>query len=595
MIVVSRRARQPEREDIRVLLLYNHVLADTQRYVLDSYRSVLEEEGIPYEAVTPQQLLTEKIGADTTRTPALLIPDGVCRILPGDMKFWVGDFLDRGGNVWMAFDAGTQNMRRKYLNQAVFDDLLGVNYILYDHIKEGGDAHTSAPIQFRDEQALADFQIPPGKVDECYFLTGYRYGRLQYPMAVLRTYPKFRAEAVRAWGVTEEGKRIPAIVEMYRGQGRLLYINMPLGHLKAYADDLPLRSLLRSFLLRICPVPRLVNLPRARPGLVINWHIDSNEDWRSIPDMTSNFFLRPKMRFSLHITAGDFRDQPGDGLGFDACGTGRGLVDLLRCFGTIGSHGGWAHNWFSGRLNSGQMTPVETARYIRMNSECLETFTGRSIREYSAPNGVHPQPQVTEILEKLGFLAYYYTGDTGSMPNRTFSKGVRVSEQVIAFPIVPLEKAASFYEMNNLGYSREKVGRWLEDLLAYIVRERTLRLIYSHPYDIPLYPEALTVFLDRAGEAVDRGELAVEPMSYFAGFLQRFFRTRSRFVWHGDRLEISLSNPLGLKEMAVAIPRRMVVHPVPDGRGWTMSQDDRFYFLTIEEECHEKTLFLSRR
>ena len=60
----------------------------------------------------------------------------------------------------------------------------------------------------------------------------------------------------------------------------------------------------------------------------------------------------------------------------------------------------------------------EIQEYMDKNSKCIESVAGGKIKEYSAPVGVHPQPDATNALQNLGIVAYYYTGDMGSAPNR---------------------------------------------------------------------------------------------------------------------------------------------------------------------------------
>ncbi|MGB9812016.1 MAG: hypothetical protein ACPLSN_10005 [Dictyoglomus turgidum] len=119
-----------------------------------------------------------------------------------------------------------------------------------------------------------------------------------------------------------------------------MYVNLPLGHLKAYADDFPIRTFLRVFLFEILKIPHLLNTPYGIGGIVINWHVDSSIDWKSIPYMLQNNYLRKGIEYSIHITAGDFRDKQGDKLGFDACGEGKKYVKMILNFGVISSHGG---------------------------------------------------------------------------------------------------------------------------------------------------------------------------------------------------------------------------------------------------------------
>jgi hypothetical protein len=99
-----------------------------------------------------------------------------------------------------------------------------------------------------------------------------------------------------------------------------MFANLPLGRVKSFSDDLPIKAFLRAFLYRTVQIPHLASAPDAKGGLVFNWHIDSSVEWRTIPQAIKNRYLRKGIRYSIHVTAGDFRDKPGDGLGFDACG-----------------------------------------------------------------------------------------------------------------------------------------------------------------------------------------------------------------------------------------------------------------------------------
>ena len=84
----------------------------------------------------------------------------------------------------------------------------------------------------------------------------------------------------------------------------------------------------------------------------------------------------------------------------------------MKAYGTIGSHGGWGHNWFAKNIEDGIFKEKEIRQYIVKNDECLEKITGYKIIEYSAPVG-RRSPLRTYILDDLGFIAYYSTGDTG--------------------------------------------------------------------------------------------------------------------------------------------------------------------------------------
>jgi len=318
---------------------------------------------------------------------------------------------------------------------------VGVNYITF--ATHGERAYGIGYIKFNSRRASDFFQVPPGKITGSILLSGYTYGKLSYPIARTEFLESIHQEDIFAEVITAEEDKYPAIVLKRYGRGNILYVNLPLGYLKAYSDDLPLRAFMRTFLFRVAKIPHLVNTNQGKGGLVINWHIDSNAEWAEIPAAIKNSVLNHNLHYSIHITAGDFRDEKGDGLGFDACGKGKDSVRLFLPFGTIGSHGGWAHNWFSNNLEKGNLPANDLELYINKNKTCLESITGYPLLEYSAPNAVHPQPTATESLATLGFTCYYYTGDSGSGPNRTFFAGKMVSAHVIAFPMLSLERSAS--------------------------------------------------------------------------------------------------------------------------------------------------------
>jgi hypothetical protein len=341
----------------------------------------------------------------------------------------------------------------------------------------------------------------------------------------------------------------------------------------------------------VVKIPHLVNTPKGKAGLVVNWHIDANLEWKSIPMMLEKGYIRKGIEYSFHITAGDFRDKPGDNLGFNACGKGRKYVEMIIPYGTIGSHGGWAHNWFSNGILERKFSEKDMEKYIEKNNQCLSFITGYKIREYSAPNGVHSQPETTKILEKLGIIAYYYTGDSGSSPNRTFIYGKMVSSNVIAFPITPYGTATSLYEMHKSGVSEEDVYKFLTSLADFCIKTKQIRLFYSHPYDIPLYPDAILKAIDYWESKEKDGLLDVQTMSYFADFFfLRFLKTEYSFRKEDDKLIVKLRNLQGLKDIAIAIPNHYGKILNFPKEVVFLSQDEYFYYFYVKENVGDLQL-----
>ena len=153
----------------------------------------------------------------------------------------------------------------------------------------------------------------------------------------------------------------------------MFYVNLPLGAMKIDADDLPLRAVLRTVLFNFAKVPHVLNVPDGKGGIVINWHIDSNVEWFFLPRMIREGLLRKNIPMSFHITAGDFRDNPGDEMGFMVTEyPGRDIALQLIPYGRIGSHGGWAHNWYGYGVEAGRLHDADIDKYISMNNEAIE-------------------------------------------------------------------------------------------------------------------------------------------------------------------------------------------------------------------------------
>jgi hypothetical protein len=583
-----------DQHDLRVLLIYNPRITGTQEHILNAYRSVLEEEGIPFKAAAPSFILSEEPVDMVTYFPVILLPDGIARSLPSDLRFWIKEYMERGGDVAIIYDAGSQNLRFQYLNRGLFSDLLGLNYVLYNKMRDSNDAYTNAYIRFKDKRSAELFQLPPGKTDDKFFINGYSYGQLIFPIARVRTERKNRLKDTYAYAVTEAGETYPAIIMKKVFSGNLLYVNLPLGHLKAHSDDLLLRAVLRTFLLDTVKIPHLVNTPGGVGGLVINWHIDWSEDWEGLNFMKRNGYFFDDIRYSIHNTAGNFTDRPGDGLGFDAAGKGKPILESVLKYGTLGSHGGWAHNWFYQNILSGNFGEKEIETYIVKNNKTLEKISGYPVTEYSAPNGVHPQPLVTRILERNGVIAYYYTGDSGSAPNRTFYDKKMVSKHVIAFPVLSYRSVASFFEMNRDGIKEREIQKWLDAVLDFVVRHRTIRLIYSHSYDVPPYfPRTVKTFLRNVDEQCKEGKLIARPMSYFAKHMHHFLKTRCRFRKKPEYLEVRLYNPDGLRGTVVAIP--VDFFQAKSMNGVELEKDRDYYYLRLKENVHEKKIYIGYR
>ncbi|WP_051654288.1 hypothetical protein [Persephonella sp. KM09-Lau-8] len=555
-------------QEFRVLIVYSPKQISEKKYAINALESVLQEEGILFSKMSANSLLTYYPEKIKKIFPVIVFPDGVAQQLPDDIRYWSEEYVNSGGHIFVIYDAGVKDIHGHYRNRPLFDSLVGVNYCLYPEEEE--KTYTLGYFKL-NEFYLKDIDIPPGKtIDNT--ISGYKYGKLKYPVALTRQIDR-RIEKV-AYVYNSQFQGIGASLKRY-GEGSAFFVNLPLCHLKAESDDLLLRAFIRFYLFRIVHLPHLLNVPYGKGGLIINWHIDSYLDWKSIPMMIKKGYLKKTIIYSNHITAGPFLRKPGDGKGFDACGRGKRFALMLTKYGITGSHGGWAHNWFARNILTGKFGYEEIKKYIKKNNECLQKITHQKIEEYSAPNGVHPQPIMTKALEELGMKCYYYTGDSGSAPNRTFYNKEMVSDKVWAFPVTPLGDVASFYEMAVKGYSSKKVEKWLKAMVDFVIDRKTIRLIYSHPYDIPHYPKAILRFINYAEKKYKQGKLIVKPMLYFENYLERFVKTQFSFETKGKKFIVDAYNSKGLKGIPIAIPKRMCSGKLSN------VQDKHFYYIII--------------
>jgi hypothetical protein len=580
---------------LRVGLCFNPRLLPEAEPSLAAHGSVLAEEGVPYRRVDLFALLSTDPRQVLQGLPALILPDGACRIANSALGPWLARYLQAGGGLLIVHDAGTRSFKDGRLPRGILDGLTGLQP---RNEAPGRLEPAEAALRFRDRDTAGRCSIPPGKLDQELFLTGYRYGRLEYPcfrcVATPRAGDPWPPPELLAEAVFTDGATGPAIIRRRCGSGLLMYAGLPLGRLKADGDDVPLRSLLRMFLFRELAFPHLLAVPGGMGGIIINWHLDDVRDRRCLAAMIDEKLLRPELPSSLHITAGEGVDRPGDGRGFDACGEGRLWVERLQRFGEIGSHGGWYHNLFAAGLESGSLSAEQAAALLARNDSCLESVTGRPVWEYSAPGGVHPQPLMSDLLERRGTLAYYTTSDGGGPPTLSFSEGRLLSARMVAVPVLPLGPLASLGEMARHQVDPAELAAWLNETTAYCADERTVRLIYSHPHDLfghPLadgYRQVIAAWLDELERLQAAGRLTVAPMSRYAIHLRRALGVACEFKPGPGGLQVRLASSASLRDIAVAVPRRHCSRPQEPGL--SVSEDDRYWYIVIKDDRHELLL-----
>jgi len=556
-----------------------------RRTAWDAYA---QEQGLPVAWISQEDATLIAPADLAARYSALVLPDGLDAYVSTDLAQTLAAYARDGGTVVVGSDAGSRLQNGRFAKSGALDALLGVRTIRFTEL--GAKAFGRSRVRFASALEAARWHVPFGKLDATRALSSYHYGGLRYAVSATSLgLPDVRVVASSALG--------PAITERTTGLGHAIYVGLPVAYLRGRSDGFPLHALVRRALLDIAGTPHLVAAPNARGALIINWHIDSNAEWRGIPNLLATGLLRHPVRYDFDVTAGPDVLVAGDGGGFDACGKGARYLRTIEPYGSIGSHGGWLHNGFAFGVERGTFSAATIRSLILRNDRCLERMTGRAIRDYAAPDGAHPQPSMTQTIEALGHVAYYYTGDTGAPAERALYGGSPTSARVWAFPIQPDGTYASISEIARGHAAPANMLQWLDGTLDTVERDRTISLVYSHAYDMlhRAYVPAYGRFLDRVERDQTAGTLATTTMAEAADFLARFSRATFSFSRGSAGIRVRLHDDAGLAAIAFALPRAW--HPtarVPAGlrdaggdaifHYYAATGDDRDLDITIPTE-----------
>ena len=515
-------------------LLVPDGLADDDVHV-QAWQHAAAEVGFPLDVVTASELLRS---GGRQRDAALIVPDSVHRRMNDALVAHLERRVREGALLMLVHDAGVADMAGHYHpRRSRLSALAGVDYALYGRLGAGMLTEQGA---WLEGDAAPLLRLPPGKLmrdddtnplisdqpasepDEALAVVGYHYGRLHYP--VFATEGRFDGQRL----MRGEGNGLMAGLRT-SGAGRVLFVNLPLGYMKLRTDGFFLHSFLRFFAQDVARLPQLSPMPEAEGALIMNWHIDSAA---AVPAMETLETLGAfgQGPYSVHLTAGPDVDVPGDRLGMDLA-RNPGMRAWVRRFvkrgDEVGSHGGWIHNEF-GRLIDKQAPPLSTAM-IERNSAAVSQTSDRPVREYSAPTGNHPA-WVTPWLRNQGVHAYYFTGDIGMAPTRSFQDGKTPLSDMWAFPVLSYGSHAAFEEARAAGVPEADVAAWLKNVADFCARFRTVRLVYFHPPGIALFPHAFQDWLAHTKRLVDDGALRWMTMTQYADFANQRLQARWQIV-----------------------------------------------------------------
>jgi hypothetical protein len=514
----------------------------------------------------------------------IILPDSIHQQASDLLLSEIRDYVAKGGNLMLVFDAGTKSIQGFYAGgQSRLSDLAGVDYALYKNL---GDATIRSGDVSSTISLMKQLGVPPGK----YFpfvapspaqenttstqLRRYQYGNLEYSSFV--TSGDYAGQVL-----LRSSAGIAAGFHRYQS-GSVLFVNLPLGYLKANTDGLPLHTFLRDFAVQILSLPHLLEVPDGVGGLVLNWHVDSNAAISALQAMNSWTILQ-QGPYSIHITAGPDTYAIDDKKGFDVLRNpvSQELVhEYARLGYEIGSHGGWIHNYFAAHIATDP--PKEMAKFLELNKDALEQIGGKRVVEYSAPNGDQPQ-WVTQWLEAHGFVAYYFTGDAGMGPTQSYRDGKREGKDIWAFPITQLDRAASFEEFSGEDVSFDDIQLWLETLTGFVVNHQEVRLVYFHPPGILPYREVVQQWLDKTAQLKAQGSFRWYTMAQVANFLNSRKKVTWKLTERDGLASLKAFDSQTLAHQAWSLPGDRFARPVVTRGNATVVQDGDAWLVDAGE------------
>lgn len=568
--------RVQDAPDVTVAIIIDPGEAASHPDRILAWDSYFVDQDIPHVWVSQPDLgLLDSHGL-ARRYAAIIFPDGLNAVVDDNVVSVTTAYAATGGVVAIVDDTGTRRGDGRFTPRAAFADLTGCEYLRYATLRKR--AFGRGVVRFASALAQRAWHVPLGKISDGNQLSSYLYGGLTYPLRATRADARTKVDASSIYG--------PVLTQRSYGSGSVYYVGLPLGYLRDRSDAFPLHMAVTRILIDAAGVPHGVAAPDARGALVVNLHIDSNNEWTGIPNLRALGLLRNDVRYTFDVTAGPDLNVPGDGMGFDACHAGLKYLRIIEQYGSIGSHGGWLHNGFARQVEHHDLSYAQMRGLIARNFACLRSEVHYPIVDYAAPDGAHPQPSMTDAIASLGIRAYYYTGDTGAPVERPLFDGHLVSASTWAFPIVPYGRYASIAEMRRGNVAPSGVLRWLDTTLAQSERDRSILLVYSHSYDLlaTQYGAPFRAFLDRA-ERDRRADVGgVITMGDASAFMQRYIQTAMHFEHSNGRVEVRLDNRLGLAHVGFALPRAWF-DGVPTASGLASAGSDRtFYYFFVRDD-----------
>ena len=420
-------ASLPDPGLLLLLVPQGQILTDP---LVTAWLDAASEIGVRIQPITDRQF--KNMGMAALNYAGLILPDQLYVVADNALLKSIREYTQAGGHTMLVYDFGTLtfdfNLKTVYpIPKSRLSDLAGVNYALYDTLREKSTAVGSIAAT---RSTLRELQVPPGKsspyiapshltngtatlanseavgsqkivtpanvlsldnaqmtryvpanspaetTEALESYSGYLLGNLIYPSFV--THGTFTGTAL---AVSAEAGLVAGLNKV--GRGQVLFVNLPLTYLKvARTDGLLMHGFLRYFAHNVLQMAHLSAVPNAVAGLTLNWHLDSFFAQQPTLNL-EKLGVFDEGPFSIHMTTGPDAVTTGDGKGWNL-NDNLQAQQILQRFAkkghALGSHGGWNHDYYG--LNANEGNSGKFLPYLELNTSAIDRAVSHTIRGY---------------------------------------------------------------------------------------------------------------------------------------------------------------------------------------------------------------------
>lgn len=541
------------------------------------YSELLSEEGFPYRLVTRAEIGAASPARLGEKFWAFILPEGAAAI-EGRAGEHMGQWVEHyGGKLMFVYDGGWRAGREQG------------GFLL----KLAGLKATS-----KREAFVGPWILPNNSpLRSCFdpgLIAGDRLAIPGYPPVHSYHYSVAIGGAEVKELVSTKGPAetdVPVItLRRFPGGGAVMFVNAPVGRQKIEAnDDFAARVPLKFFLLEIARVPRLIAAPLGEGGMVLNLHICARRSVILLRKLLAAHIFAADLPLTISVTAGPHLLLPGDREGADAAGRGRGVLEDLTRYGSLGSQGGWMHGLWGYFFS--YLPERQKEKMVVKNWQVMSALKGKPVTEYAAPNGRHDQ-KVNDYLAALEVKGEAFPAAFNSPPTRPWFAG-QMDARLWLFGYTSTADGSCPEDMLARGRTPEEVAREVrEQVIDQAIKRREVRLFYFHPDSLAKHPEILrelNAYLVREKEA---GRLTVRTMEEYCDFLDRHRQVRFMLERDGRGLLVEAWSPLDLREMTFAPPLDGRSEPRPISGEWRFRVDRGWLLATVVGPDRRASLYL---